>query len=122
MKGAGAVTALEQYYHTQTPNIPFISTATALGPAFLFLALKSPCSAEQITTRLLSFHFPLLQFVYPYTLVGLFRFRIFILPRHHLPGMRRDVQEIFCATPHHKRVMMFSATLANPGNVQNVHG
>jgi len=26
--------------------------------------------------------------------------------------MRRDVQEIFCTTPHHKQVMMFSATLA----------
>src|ERR1700722_5588598 len=25
--------------------------------------------------------------------------------------MRRDVQEIFRATPHHKQVMMFSATL-----------
>ena len=28
------------------------------------------------------------------------------------PDMRRDVQEIFRATPHHKQVMMFSATLA----------
>jgi ATP-dependent RNA helicase UAP56/SUB2 len=27
--------------------------------------------------------------------------------------MRRDVQEIFKATPHHKQVMMFSATLSN---------
>lgn len=27
--------------------------------------------------------------------------------------MRRDVQEIFRATPHHKQVMMFSATLSN---------
>lgn len=26
--------------------------------------------------------------------------------------MRRDVQEIFRMTPHHKQVMMFSATLA----------
>lgn len=26
--------------------------------------------------------------------------------------MRRDVQEIFRVTPHHKQVMMFSATLA----------
>lgn len=26
--------------------------------------------------------------------------------------MRRDVQEIFRTTPHHKQVMMFSATLA----------
>lgn len=26
--------------------------------------------------------------------------------------MRRDVQEIFRITPHHKQVMMFSATLA----------
>lgn len=26
--------------------------------------------------------------------------------------MRRDIQEIFKATPHHKQVMMFSATLA----------
>jgi ATP-dependent RNA helicase UAP56/SUB2 len=26
--------------------------------------------------------------------------------------MRRDVQEIFRATPHHKQVMMFSATLS----------
>jgi hypothetical protein len=56
------------------------------------------------------FSFP--QFVYPYTLVGLFRFRLFILPLHHPPDMRRDVQEIFRATPHHKQVMMFSATLA----------
>jgi len=39
-------------------------------------------------------------------------FRLFILPLHHLPDMRRDVQEIFRATPHHKQVMMFSATLA----------
>jgi hypothetical protein len=66
--------------------------------------------AAQIATRLRSFHFP--QFVYPYTLVGLFRFRLFILPLHHPPDMRRDVQEIFRATPHHKQVMMFSATLA----------
>jgi hypothetical protein len=87
----------------------------------LFLALKFPCSAEQaaqITTQLLSIHFPLLQSVYPYTLVGLFRFRLFILPRHHLPpGMCHDVtnvQKIFCVTPHHKQVMMFSATLALP--------
>ena len=29
-----------------------------------------------------------------------------------LPDMRRDVQEIFRTTPHHKQVMMFSATLA----------
>ncbi|CEH16979.1 atp-dependent rna helicase sub2 [Ceraceosorus bombacis] len=27
-------------------------------------------------------------------------------------GMRRDVQDIFRATPHHKQVMMFSATLS----------
>lgn len=26
--------------------------------------------------------------------------------------MRRDVQEIFRVTPHHKQVMMFSATLS----------
>jgi superfamily II DNA/RNA helicase len=26
--------------------------------------------------------------------------------------MRRDVQEIFRSTPHHKQVMMFSATLS----------
>lgn len=26
--------------------------------------------------------------------------------------MRRDVQEIFKSTPHHKQVMMFSATLS----------
>lgn len=26
--------------------------------------------------------------------------------------MRRDVQEVFRATPHHKQVMMFSATLS----------
>ena len=26
--------------------------------------------------------------------------------------MRRDVQDIFKATPHHKQVMMFSATLS----------
>jgi superfamily II DNA/RNA helicase len=26
--------------------------------------------------------------------------------------MRRDVQDIFRATPHHKQVMMFSATLS----------
>lgn len=30
----------------------------------------------------------------------------------HLADMRRDVQEIFRVTPHHKQVMMFSATLA----------
>ena len=30
----------------------------------------------------------------------------------HPLDMRRDVQEIFRATPHHKQVMMFSATLA----------
>ena len=30
----------------------------------------------------------------------------------HSADMRRDVQEIFRATPHHKQVMMFSATLA----------
>jgi superfamily II DNA/RNA helicase len=29
-----------------------------------------------------------------------------------LKDMRRDVQEIFRATPHHKQVMMFSATLS----------
>jgi hypothetical protein len=28
------------------------------------------------------------------------------------PDMRRDVQEIFRSTPHHKQVMMFSATLS----------
>jgi hypothetical protein len=39
-------------------------------------------------------------------------FRRFISPRHHLLDMRRDVQEIFRTTPHHKQVMMFSATLA----------
>jgi hypothetical protein len=39
-------------------------------------------------------------------------FGLFILPLHHPPDMRRDVQEIFRATPHHKQVMMFSATLA----------
>jgi len=66
--------------------------------------------AAQFATRLRSFHFP--KFVYPYTLLGLFRFRLFILPLHHPPDMRRDVQEIFRATPHHKQVMMFSATLA----------
>jgi superfamily II DNA/RNA helicase len=26
--------------------------------------------------------------------------------------MRRDIQEIFRATPHHKQVMMYSATLS----------
>lgn len=30
----------------------------------------------------------------------------------HPTDMRRDVQEIFKATPHHKQVMMFSATLS----------
>ena len=39
-------------------------------------------------------------------------FRLLILPLHHPLDMRRDVQEIFRATPHHKQVMMFSATLA----------
>ena len=34
------------------------------------------------------------------------------LQRHRYIDMRRDVQEIFRATPHHKQVMMFSATLA----------
>lgn len=29
-----------------------------------------------------------------------------------LVDMRRDVQEIFKSTPHHKQVMMFSATLS----------
>ena len=33
-------------------------------------------------------------------------------PRHHPLDMRRDVQEIFSATPHAKQVMMFSATLS----------
>lgn len=44
---------------------------------------------------------------------------IYPLALHHkelvltLPlDMRRDVQEIFRATPHHKQVMMFSATLS----------
>ncbi|KAK7064662.1 histidine kinase [Favolaschia claudopus] len=32
--------------------------------------------------------------------------------RFLVPYMRRDVQEIFRTTPHHKQVMMFSATLA----------
>ena len=39
-------------------------------------------------------------------------FRLVILPLRHPSDMRRDVQEIFRATPHHKQVMMFSATLA----------
>lgn len=42
------------------------------------------------------------------------RLRIFYVP-HILPrllDMRRDVQEIFRVTPHHKQVMMFSATLS----------
>ena len=26
--------------------------------------------------------------------------------------MRRDIQDVFRATPHHKQVMMFSATLS----------
>ncbi|KAJ7801796.1 P-loop containing nucleoside triphosphate hydrolase protein [Mycena olivaceomarginata] len=47
-------------------------------------------------------------------------FRTFSLSTHWLAflrfvgrlDMRRDVQEIFRATPHHKQVMMFSATLA----------
>ena len=30
---------------------------------------------------------------------------------HFYSDMRRDVQEIFRATPHEKQVMMFSATL-----------
>lgn len=30
----------------------------------------------------------------------------------NLLDMRKDVQEIFRATPHHKQVMMFSATLS----------
>jgi hypothetical protein len=30
----------------------------------------------------------------------------------NVPDMRRDVQEIFRMTPHHKQVMMFSATLS----------
>ena len=38
--------------------------------------------------------------------------RLYISFRHRSPDMRRDVQEIFRATPHHKQVMMFSATLA----------
>jgi ATP-dependent RNA helicase UAP56/SUB2 len=38
--------------------------------------------------------------------------------------MRRDVQEIFRATPHHKQVMMFSATLAKDIRVRakSFHG
>jgi hypothetical protein len=63
-------------------------------------------------TRLRSFHLPFPQLVYPYTLVGLSRFRLFILPLHHPPGMRHDVQEIFRTTPHHKQGIMFSAMLA----------
>ena len=38
--------------------------------------------------------------------------------------MRRDVQEIFRATPHEKQVMMFSATLAKgirPCSLQKIH-
>jgi ATP-dependent RNA helicase UAP56/SUB2 len=41
--------------------------------------------------------------------------------------MRRDIQEIFRATPHHKQVMMFSATLNKDMRLvckkfmQNVH-
>jgi hypothetical protein len=37
---------------------------------------------------------------------------IFLLYSLSFSDMRRDVQEIFRATPHHKQVMMFSATLA----------
>lgn len=42
--------------------------------------------------------------------------------------MRRDVQDIFRATPHHKQVMMFSATLSTEVRpvckkfMQNVRG
>ena len=41
---------------------------------------------------------------------------VFNVASHHFdvvhPDMRRDVQEIFRNTPHHKQVMMFSATLS----------
>lgn len=41
------------------------------------------------------------------------RSRTICLPLSFRPtDMRRDVQEIFRATPHHKQVMMFSATLS----------
>ena len=38
--------------------------------------------------------------------------RLFSFISTHPADMRRDVQEIFRVTPHHKQVMMFSATLA----------
>ena len=34
--------------------------------------------------------------------------------------MRRDVQEIFRATPHEKQVMMFSATLSKDIRMQDI--
>ena len=49
----------------------------------------------------------------------LFHFRLIILPLHHPSDIRRDVQEIFRTTPHHKQVMTFSATLA--GKAPKVH-
>ena len=59
---------------------------------------------------IISFRFP--RFICLCSLSWPIPFRRFISPRHHLLDMRRDVQEIFRATPHHKQVMMFSATLA----------
>ena len=37
---------------------------------------------------------------------------VLILNLVNISDMRRDVQEIFRATPHEKQVMMFSATLS----------
>jgi len=37
---------------------------------------------------------------------------LFLELMYFLSDMRRDVQEIFRATPHEKQVMMFSATLS----------
>jgi hypothetical protein len=50
-------------------------------------------------------------------LIILFLVTALVVDRHLItpyrpPDMRRDVQEIFRATPHHKQVMMFSATLS----------
>jgi hypothetical protein len=45
-------------------------------------------------------------------LIGSYGQRSYSIGRLSSSDMRRDVQEIFRITPHHKQVMMFSATLA----------
>ncbi len=71
-----------------------------------FLWPTAGCAKHSI----LSFRFT--RFICPCSLSLVCSVSVFISLRHHLLDMRRDVQEIFRATPHHKQVMMFSATLA----------